>query len=359
MTIAARFTLERGTFALKVDLTILAGQVTAIVGPNGAGKTSFLRALAGLDRITTGEIRMDEQLVDNSDRVFVAPKDRSSGYVFQNYLLFPHLSVLENVAFGFRSRGIPRRQARQRSERMLTQLGIASLARRKPATLSGGQAQRVALARALGGDPSLLLLDEPLSAADAETKNDLRAGLVERLKEFEGCCVVVTHDPIDALLFADRVIVLEHGQVVQDDSPAGIAAHPHTRYVAALLSLNLLRGVASDGELVMGNGRAVQIANNSLQGPAAAVIRPESIGLHREQPQGSARNVWPGVVSLIQPWEDRVRVHVDAGPSLIATITTGALAELDFKPGSPVWLSAKAVDIRAYSLAPAQGFPNP
>ncbi len=359
MTIAARFTLERDSFALSVDLTLAAGQVTAIVGPNGAGKTTLLRALAGLERISAGEIRIDDRLVDNADRVFIAPKDRSSGFVFQDYVLFPHLSVLENVAFGLRSRGIHRRQARAKAERLLIQVGIASLASRKPATLSGGQAQRVALVRALACEPSLLLLDEPLSAADAETKNDLRASMVERLKEFNGSCVVVTHDPIDALLFADRVIVLEDGQVVQDDSPAGIVAHPHTSYVAALLSLNLLRGVASGGELVLSNGRAIHIADHSLKGNAAAVIRPESVGLHREQPHGSARNVWRGVVSLIQPWEDRVRVHVDAGPSIIATITTEALAELELNPGSPVWLSAKAVDIRAYSLAPAQGLPNP
>jgi len=350
MNVLARFTLEREAFTLRVDLALRAGEVTAIVGPNGAGKTSLLRALAGLERISAGEIRLDERIVDDARKVFVGPKDRSSGYVFQNYVLFPHLSVLENVAFGLRSRGVKRRQARQSAERLLLRMGIASLADRKPSSLSGGQAQRVALARALASEPALLFLDEPLSAADAETKNELRAGLVERLAEFQGCCVVVTHDPIDAMLFADRVIVLENGEVVQDDSPAGIASHPQTNYVAALLSVNLIRGNASNGVLVQPKGAAIHIADHSLDGPAAAVIRPEAVAIHRQQPQGSARNVWSGVVTLIQPWEGQIRVHVQAEPSMIATITEDALAELALVPGSEVWLSAKAVDVRAYLL---------
>lgn len=355
MTITAQFTLERGAFALDVDLTLRDGEVTAVVGPNGAGKTTLLRALAGLERVTSGGIRMGELLVDDGSGVFVSPQRRSCGYVFQDYVLFPHLSVLENVAFGPRSRGMPRRQARAEAGRLLLQLGISGLASRKPAALSGGQAQRVALARALASAPSLLLLDEPLSAADIATKRELRAGLVERLRDFKGCCVVVTHDPIDALLFAERVIVLEDGKVVQDDSPAGLAAHPRTGYVAALLSLNLIRGVAAAGVLTADGGLEVQIADQSLAGPAAAVVRPESISVHPQSPHGSARNVWSGVVSLIQPWEDQVRVHVDAQPPMIATITAQAQAQLALEPGSRVWLSAKAVDIRAYALGPEHG----
>lgn len=351
MNVLARFTLEREAFTLKVDLALRAGEVTAIVGPNGAGKTSLLRALAGLERITAGSIHLDERLVDDARQIFIGPRERSSGYVFQNYVLFPHLSVLENVAFGLRSRGVKRKEARHRAERLLLRMGISSLAARRPSSLSGGQAQRVALARALASEPALLFLDEPLSAVDAETKNELRAGLVELLAEFRGCCVVVTHDPIDAMLFADRVIVLEDGEVVQDDSPAGIASYPHTNYVAALLSVNLIRGIANNGVLVQPKGTVMHIADHSLDGPAAAVIRPEAVALHREQPQGSARNVWSGVVTLIQPWEERIRVHVQAEPSMIATITSDALAELALVPGSAVWLSAKAVDIRAYPLS--------
>ena len=274
MTISARFTIERSAFVLDVDLTLRAGEVTAVVGPNGAGKTSLLRVLSGLERISTGEIRVDDRLVDDGRRVFVAPKDRSTGYVFQDYVLFPNLSVCENVAFGLRARGVSRKVARESAERLLLDLGISSLAERRPPTISGGQAQRVALARALAFDPSVLLLDEPLSAADAATKNQLRAGLVARLQEFEGCCVVVTHDPIDALLFADRVVVLEGGKVVQDDSPDAIAKHPRTSYVAALLGLNLIRGNASDGAIAMDSGAVIHIADESLSGPAAAVLRP-------------------------------------------------------------------------------------
>ncbi len=352
MTVSAAFTLERKAFTLKVKLVLRAGEVTAIVGPNGSGKTTFLRALAGLEPISSGQIRLVDEVVDDAMLTFVQPRNRACGYVFQDYVLFPHLSALENVAFGLRSRGVSRKEARTQAERLLSQVGIASLSARKPATLSGGQAQRVALARALAFKPSLLLLDEPLAAADAATKNDLRAGLVERLREFDGCCVVVTHDPVDAMLLADRVIVLEQGEVVQDDSPAGLAAHPRTNYVAALMSLNLIRGEAAEGVLRFGDGREVHIADQSLRGPAAAVVRPEAIGVHREQPLGSARNVWRGLVTLIQPWEDRVRVHVEAETSIVATITTEVLTELELYPGASVWLSANAVDIRAYSLAP-------
>ncbi|MDO9485371.1 MAG: ABC transporter ATP-binding protein [Actinomycetota bacterium] len=353
MTVSAAFTLERNAFTLKVNLVLRDGEVTAIVGPNGAGKTTLLRALAGLESISSGQIRLDDEVVDDAMSTFVQPRNRACGYFFQNYVLFPHLSALENVAFGLRSRGVPRKEARTQAERLLAQVGIASLSARKPASLSGGQAQRVALARALACKPSLLLLDEPLSAADAATKNDLRAGLVERLRAFDGCCVLVTHDPVDALLLADRVIVLEQGEVVQDDSPADLAAHPRTNYVAALMSLNLIRGEAAEGVLRFGDGREVHIADQSLRGPAAAVVRPEAIGVHREQPLGSARNVWRGVVTLIQPWEDRVRVHVEAETAMVATITTEACAELTLEPGAMVWMSAKAVDIRTYSLAPS------
>ena len=353
MTVAADLALRRGSFELRLDVTLRPGEVTAVAGPNGAGKTSLLRALAGLERIDEGTIRIDGAVVD-SPSGFVPAREREVGFVFQSYVLFPHLSVLENVAFGPRSRGASRMSARERARVVLGQLGIAGLADRRPGTLSGGQAQRVALARALAWPPGLLLLDEPLAALDARTKSELRAVLAQQLRAFAGCSLLVSHDPVDALLLADRVLVLEDGRVVQDDSPARVAAFPRTAYVAALLSLNLVRGIAADGVITQADGSLVHIADHELTGPAAAVIRPESVVIHLQPPAGSARNVWQGVVSLVQPWEDRMRVHVDGPTSMIATVTSMSRSELALTPGMPVWMSVKAVDVRSYPLAASE-----
>lgn len=350
MTVSADFALRRGAFELRMDVTLRPGEITAVAGPNGAGKTSLLRALAGLERISEGSIRINDSVVD-SPGTFVPPRDRGVGFVFQGYVLFPHLSVLENVAFGPRSRGTAKTKARQLARGVLEQLGIAGLADRRPSTLSGGQAQRVALARALATSPGLLLLDEPLAALDAQTKNELRTVLGEQLRALEGCSLMVSHDPVDALLLADRVLVLEDGRVVQDDTPARIAAFPRTAYVAALMSLNLVHGIAGGGVIAQADGSVVHIANHELTGPAAAVIRPESVVVHRQPPAGSARNVWQGVVSLVQPWEDRTRVHVEGPTPMIATLTPFSSNELALTPGTSVWLSVKAVDIRSYPLA--------
>jgi len=351
MTVVADFALKRGEFTLQIDLTLRAGEVTAIVGPNAAGKTSVLRALAGLEHINAGVISMDGVVMDDAHRVFMPARDRGIGLVFQDYVLFPHLSVLENVAFGPRSHGVSKVKARATAMHALQQLHISALAARRPGSLSGGQAQRVALARALATAPRLLLLDEPLAALDVQTKNELRASMVARLREFTGCSVIVTHDPVDAMLLADRVLVIEAGHVVQDAPPAQIAAFPHTPYVAALMSLNLIRGTAGNGEITAADGSSVQIADPYLSGPAAAVIRPESVAVHRARPEGSARNVWSAVVTLVQPLGDNVRIHMEGASSMIATVTAAAQSELALAPGMTVWTSVKAVDIRSYPLS--------
>jgi molybdate transport system ATP-binding protein len=348
MPLAIDATVHRGDFTLSVRADLAPGSVTAVLGPNGAGKSTLLRALAGLVPLDGGSIAIDGRVVDRADGVFVPPRDRAVGVVFQDYALFPHLTVLDNVAFGPQSRGLGRSAARTRARETLDRLGIADLAGRRPAAVSGGQAQRVALARALATEPDVLLLDEPMAALDVETREAVRIELDEQLSTFAGCVVLVTHDPLDAMLLADRVIVLEGGRIVQDGPPAELARRPATTYTAALMGVTLLRGTAADGVLTIDGGGVLHVADTGISGRVLAVLRPESISLHRDAPAGSPRNVWPGVVSGLQPSHDRVRVLVDGAPSVVAAVTPAAVADLGLAKGAPVWLSLKAVEIDVY-----------
>ncbi len=228
--------VHRGEFTLRVDTVFEDGVITAVLGPNGSGKSTLLRAVAGLEPVDDGSIEIADRLVDSAEGTFVQPRKRSIGVVFQDYALFPHLSVLENVAFGPRSRGTGRRAAREQALQQLARLGIAELASRRPAQISGGQAQRVALARALATAPDVLLLDEPLAALDVETRDAVRLELLTQLGTFTGAILLVTHDPLDAITMADRVLVLEAGVVAQDGAAAELAARPATNYVRALMA---------------------------------------------------------------------------------------------------------------------------
>ncbi|MCL2464623.1 MAG: ABC transporter ATP-binding protein [Micrococcales bacterium] len=238
--------VQRGDFRLDVSLAVEPGEVLGVIGPNGAGKTTLLRALAGLTPVADGQIILDGRILDsygpNRDAAFVPPERRPISFVFQNYRLFPHLTVQENVAFGPRCHGVGRRPARQIAGQWLDRFDLADLASRKPDQLSGGQAQRVALARALAAAPSLLLLDEPLAALDAQTRLKTRTELRGHLTEFDGTTLLVTHDPLEAMVMADRLIVIEDGRVVQQGTPAAVAGHPATQYVARLVGLNLAEG---------------------------------------------------------------------------------------------------------------------
>jgi molybdate transport system ATP-binding protein len=231
--LSASIEVERAAFRLSLSLDVPAGAITAVVGPNGSGKTTTLRALAGLVRPTSGRIQLGDRVLDDRD-VHVPARDRGIGVVFQDYLLFPHLSAVENIAFGPIAHGVPRATALASAQGWLDRFDLADFASTRPNLLSGGQAQRVALARALILEPPLLVLDEPLAALDASTRGSVRARLKDELGAYGGSTVLVTHDPADALALADQLIVLDHGEVVQRGVPAEVAAAPANGYVAGL-----------------------------------------------------------------------------------------------------------------------------
>lgn len=226
-------------------------------------------------------------------------------------------------------------------------MGLAALAGVRPGELSGGQAQRVALARALAAEPGLLLLDEPLAALDVTTRASTRRDLRHHLDSYGGVTVLVTHDPLDALMLADRVVILEAGAVTQAGSVAEVTARPRTPYVGDLIGTNLLRGTA-EGTLVRVADGQVELAG-SATGDTFVTIPPHAITVHTRRPEGSARNVWPSTVTAVDLLGDRIRVHLAGRLQLVAEITPAALAALGLQPGDRVWASAKATEIQAYA----------
>jgi molybdate transport system ATP-binding protein len=338
-----------GTLILSVALTVAPGETVAVVGPNGAGKTTLLRVLAGLLPADEGSVRLAGQQLDNtSDRVHVPPDRRPIGVVFQDYLLFPHLRLWQNVAFGLRARGMARGAARTTALVWLDRVGLRDRADARPSDLSGGQAQRVALARALATDPAMLLLDEPLSALDVSTRAAVRHELRQHLDTFAGVRVVVTHDPIEAATLADRLVVLEAGSVVQTGSLRELAEAPRSAYVADLVGTNLFRATSDGTRLALRGGGELVVARGPV-GEVFASVHPRTVALYATRPAGTPRNVWPATVRAIEPAGDAVRVRVDGAPAIVAHVTRGAVEALGLAPGTPVWVGLKASEIDVYA----------
>ena len=296
------------------------GEVLAVIGPNGAGKSSLVRALAGLVP-AEGHARLG-----GVDLLQVPARDRAVGLVFQGQFLFPHLTALANVAFGPRARGTRRNEAEADARAWLERFGIGELADRRPRQLSGGQAQRVAIARALATSPRLLLLDEPLTGLDVKVAMALRIELGRHLASYDGVTLLVTHDAIDALTIADRVLVLDEGRVAQLGTPSEVSQRPRTEHVARLVGLNVVR----HDELLM-------------------AFTPDAVVVTLQEPVGSPRHRWHGRVADVSPHGDAVRLLVHAEPDLIADVTPAAATELSLVPGREVWLSVKATAVRSYA----------
>lgn len=343
MSLESRVVVRRP--AVTVDISVHAERgVVALVGPNGAGKSTVVRALAGLNRHEGRVVVGGRTYDDEATGVHLAPHERSVSVVLQDPLLFPHLSVMDNVAFGPRSRGMARGAATLAAQQWLERLSVSDLGSRRPATLSGGQAQRVALARGLVGEPELLLLDEPFSALDVTTRWEVRRDVQRHLAERSGVTLLVSHDPVDALSLADHIVVIEDGRVVQEGTPGELSHAPMTAYVARLVGLNLLRGVAEGATVVTESGLRLHTVHHG-NGPVVVTFSPTAVSLHLSQPLGSARNVWPAVIDSLDVLGETVRVGLGGVLAISADVTTGAVAELALEPGSRVWAALKATEI--------------
>jgi molybdate transport system ATP-binding protein len=344
----AHIVVERERWRLDAKLHVPPGGVLALLGPNGAGKSTALRVIAGLLPASAGHVRVGERTwEDRACGVRLATEQRSIGVVFQDYLLFPTMTARDNVAFGLRAKGQEKTAARERANEWLARVGLLEQADQRPLQLSGGQAQRVALARALATTPQVLLLDEPLAALDAGTRMSVRGDLRRHLGEFSGATVLVTHDPLDALILADQVAVIEGGAVVQTGTPQEIARNPKTRYVAQLVGLNLFAG-RSDGTHVRLRDGAELVTAEAHDGEVFVVARPSSISVHHDVPHGSPRNVWAGTIATVEQHGDLVRLFVNGPPDVAVDVTTAAMAELQLGVDERVWLSVKATDLTVY-----------
>jgi molybdate transport system ATP-binding protein len=348
MTLEARIRAGVGAFELDVELAVAAGELVAVLGPNGAGKTSLLRALAGLLPLSAGRVTLDGVVLEDAAEGIRVPSERRPiGLVFQEYLLFPHLSVLENVAFGMRARGMARAVAIAEAARWLDRVGLPKEGGRKPASLSGGQAQRVALARVLACNPALLLLDEPMAALDATSRVEFRRDLRRHLESFAGVRLLVTHDPLEAMAMADRLVVLENGRVLQSGTPADVTQHPRSRYVADLVGVNLFRGHASQNVVTLADGGSLTTAG-AADGDVFAVVHPRTVALYRTRPDGTPRNVWEGRAADLDLEGDRVRVRLTGSPPIVAEVTPAAVRDLGLDRGDTVWVAIKATEVDVY-----------
>lgn len=346
---------ERGT---DLRLRVEPGQVVAVLGANGAGKSTLLSLLSGLLHPDTGRITLDDQvLVDTAAGVWVPPHRRKVVLLAQQALLFPHLTAVANVAFGPRSQGVSRRDARSTAERWLAAVDATQFADRKPAQLSGGQAQRIAIARALAADPALLLLDEPMAALDVAVAPALRQLLRRVLRDTRRTALLVTHDLIDALTLADRVVVLEGGRIVEDGPTRTVLAQPRSPFTARIAGINLIAGTTDGHHLVADDGTLVSgLLDPACRPgePAVAVFQPNAVAVHLTEPTGSPRNHLRVTVTELEPRGETIRVHTAPIPGavgLLADITVAAAADLELQPGSRVHFAVKATEITIHSAA--------
>ncbi|MHA3703921.1 ABC transporter ATP-binding protein [Jatrophihabitans sp. YIM 134969] len=342
-----------GTFSLDVEMSAADGEVVAVIGPNGSGKSTLLRAVAGLQPLTTGTITLGDRTLDDPGRgTFVPARDRRTGVVFSDIRLFPSMSALDNVAFGLRARGVPLKPARAAAATWLDRMGIGDLAGRRSRQLSGGQAQRVAIARALACEPDVLLLDEPLAALDVATRADVQAALTAHVAGFAGPALLVTHDPLEAVLMASQIVVLEAGRVVQSGPPVEITNRPASPYVARVVGVNLWTG-RGDGATVVLDGGGTLVVADPVDGEVSVSAPPSAFTLHTHEPRDtSERNAWPATVESLTVVGDAasglIRAHLRGRPDVAVDLTPAAVADLDLAAGRRVWVAAKATALQAY-----------
>lgn len=341
---------------VDLELSVAPGQVLAVLGPNGAGKSTLLGLLAGLLRPTAGRVVLDGEVLVDDRGTFVPPHRRGVGLLAQDAMLFPHLDVEANVAFGPRSAGSSRTHARERAQQLLGDVGMTPFAGRRPHELSGGQAQRVAIARALAAEPRLLLLDEPMAALDVTAAPEVRQVLRRVLRGTGRCAVLVTHDPLDALALADQVVVLEAGRVAERGPAQQVLSSPKSAFGARLAGLVLIPGTITADGLATADGTVVHgLVTGAVGEHGVALFSPSVVSVHASDPGGSPRNRWSATVLDVVPRGEVVRVRArpdaPAGHDVLADITVAAAAELDLAPGGPVHLVVKATAVRILASA--------
>ena len=332
-------------FHLQIEFDAQPGEMVAVLGPNGAGKSTPVRALTGLEPLQAGRLELAGRTLDApTEGVFVVPHERSIGTAFQDALLFPHLNVRDNVGFG-----LDRSQRASVGDALLAEVGLAGFGSRSVDGLSGGEARRVAIARALAGDPDLVILDEPFAGLDVGARSGLRQLIAERRSDSDAPWLLITHDPTEARLLADRIVVLEAGRVTQIGTPAEVQAQPASHYVAELVGVNLFQGSARDGRVAVASTEIeLTVVDQSLTGDVRLTVRPESVALHAGPPGGSPRNAWEARVGDVHRLGDLVRVHLDAPLPLVADVTPGAVSELGIASGATVWVAIKATSLDVF-----------
>ena len=359
MTLSVDVGITRGDLRIHVEFEAEEGETIALLGPNGSGKSTVVACLAGLLDPDDGSISLEDQVLsDRKGSRSVPPEERPIGVVFQGSLLFPHLSAIENAAFPLRARGVDKVAARKRARSLLDRLGFpVARGDARPKDLSGGEIQRVALARALIHQPRLLLMDEPTSSLDVRTRAEIRPLIRSILEGFAGVRVLVTHDPVEAMTLADRIVVLENGRMTQSGTPDDLRRAPRTPFVADLVGVNLFAGRLEPLDDDIGAGAVVtpyrgqlvvpwpdDIPRESIEG-VLAVLRPADVVLHISEPEGSARNVLHGSIADISVEGERARVRLSSSPPIVAEVTRGSVQRLDLREGGAVWASFKAVEV--------------
>lgn len=359
----AQVVVSRGGFRLDASVEAAPGEVVAVMGPSGAGKSTLLGAIAGSVRLTSGEVRVGDAVLTR--RSGGDPRRRGVVLLGQDPLLFPHLTVRDNIAFGMRVRGVSRSHARAQADDWLWRVDLAGHGDKRPRQLSGGQAQRVGVARALATGPRLLLLDEPLARLDVETASDIRSLIAEQLTSTHTTAVVVTHDAFDAAALSSRMVVLEGGSVTQRGDVRHVLARPATRFVAAAAGLNRLRGIAAQGVWTGESfGVSIEIASaepgpRAADGdPLVAVFRPADVALARagadtwtgairvaRSEPGPERGTWLARVERLEPAPGGARVHVTQ-PALAVDVPTAQMAALGLRRGDPVRVSIRPEHVR-------------
>jgi molybdate transport system ATP-binding protein len=331
---------------LDISFSVADGETLAILGPNGAGKSSALGVIAGIVHPDSGRASLDGETLFDLPAEWRPAHARGTALMAQDPLLFPHLTVLDNVGFGPRSLGKSRRESRELARHWLAEVDASELAARKPSQLSGGQAQRIAVARALAAEPRLLLLDEPMAALDITVVPAMRQMLKRVLADRSA--IIVTHDVLDAVLLADRVVVMESGRIVEEGATKEVLARPRSQFGAGIAGLNLMRGVAAGGAVRTPSGTTIEglseppIADDE---PAVAVFNPSSVAVYLTRPVGSPRNAFATKVLELEPHGSQVRVRAE---ELSADVTVPVVAELELMPGKEIFLVVKASEVAIY-----------